>query len=197
MIIKICGIQNPVIARKAVELGAHWIGIVFYSKSRRWVDMDTATYIAHTVFESGGIPIAVFANASVDEILTACGTTGIRMVQLHGIQSIQASESLPKEYPRIYGMPASEDLHKVPGYPERDFILFDAACPGSGEKFNWTDFHYEGPYRWILAGGLTSENVALGIQSLNPFGVDVSSGVENEQGKKTIEKINAFMRSVV
>lgn len=197
MIIKICGIRCPKIAAQAIGVGAHWIGVVFAKRSRRLVDLKTAKAISMAVLDMGGTPVGVFENALSEEILTICKETGIRVVQIHGIQSILDSQFLPEEYQRIYALGSNAVLPEIPSCsPVRDFILFDGPCSGSGEKFNWSDFHYEGPYRWILSGGLTAKNIALGIHSLKPFGVDVSSGVENLKGEKTMKKINALIRAI-
>jgi len=196
--IKICGIKHPEHAKEAIKFGANWIGIIFHPDSKRCVDIKTGKEIAKIARENGGIPVAIFVNHSAQEMLSVCQKTGIEMIQLHGNKSREEHIQLPRSYQRIYTYsvltPYSEDNGCD---PTKDFLLFDCQEPGSGKTFDWDNFSYQGKFRWLLAGGLTSKNVKKGISKLNPFGVDVSTGVENLKNEKDLKKIQKFISVVL
>jgi len=200
--IKICGISCPDMAREAVHAGANMIGLVFHPASPRYVTVDAAREIARVTRENGGIPVGIFVNHSADEMIEICEMTEIQTLQLHGDTARAQQHLLPDHYQRIYVQAVLENgelqhdasLHTL--NPERDFILFDHCDPGSGKPFPWGTFHHDLPFRWLLAGGLNAANVVSAIQQLQPDGVDVSSGVERERGKKDIGLIRKFIDAV-
>ncbi|WP_423063988.1 phosphoribosylanthranilate isomerase [Candidiatus Paracoxiella cheracis] len=202
-IIKICGITDPGLAAETVRLGAHYIGIIMYEHSKRYVNVLQAKYIAAAVKDAGGIPVAVFVDTPPHEIKSICKICDIDTVQLHGSISRKGHQYLPESFQRIYVMHVNDDGSLNPDADhglnyldkKRDFILFDGVKGGSGQFVNWNNFTYDGMFHYLVAGGLTPENVSSVISLLHPSGVDVSSGVEQTPGVKDKHLIKQFIDS--
>jgi phosphoribosylanthranilate isomerase len=198
-IIKICGVTNPDMAEKAASAGAHFIGIVFHPASARYVSINQAITISHAARKGGALPVAVFVNQTAAEMQNICEQSNIDIVQLHGETARLNHHLLPPEYQRIYvkNISANGRLQIDTGLShlrtERDMILIDHETPGQGNSINLEGFHYDLPFPWLLAGGLTSSNVAKTILDLQPDGVDVSTGVESSLGNKDIHLIQSFI----
>ena len=199
LIIKICGVRDPVIAEQAVKAGANLIGIIFHPGSPRYVDVDHAIAISDTIIKAGAKPVAVFVNQSFAEMHEICELTNIKTIQLHGTFSRSQHYLFSNDYQRIYVKAAGENQDDK-GMKfldcDRDMILIDHPDSGCGKSFDWKTFKYNLPFRWLLAGGLTPSTVASAIHELLPDGVDVSSGVEVSRGQKDIALIKQFILSV-
>lgn len=202
-IIKICGIIDPELAVNAVRLDANYIGIVMDKHSKRYVNIQQAKVIANSVNKAGGVPIAVFVDTPANEMLAICGECDIKTVQLHGSISRKEHRHLPHSFERIYTIPVNQNGIPCPDIDDglehlddkRDFILFDGVKGGSGQAFNWNRFKHTSKFPFLLAGGLTPDNVATAINTLRPNGVDVSSGVEKKLGLKDIKLIKQFIEN--
>lgn len=201
-IIKICGINSPAIAKMAAIAGANYIGLVFHPDSPRYIHPADAREISRAAREHGATPVAIFVNHHADAMQNICKIAEINTVQLHGDNSRREHHLLPDDYQRIMVQSINEngelqnDIELNSLFPERDFILIDHCNPGSGKTFSWKDFKYDLSFPWLLAGGLTNSNVKNAINLLQPNGVDVSSGVEMERGKKDMELIKKFINTV-
>ena len=163
------------------EYKPDYIGFVF-AESKRKVSPHEAAKLREKL-NPDIIPVGVFVNESIENILKI---DFINMIQLHGSES--------EEYVRELKSQTNKPVIKA-GYSEAaDYLLFDNPEPGSGKTFDW-DTIGEIKKPFFLAGGLNMENVAEAIQKLNPFAVDVSSGVENPEksGFKDPEKIKEFI----
>lgn len=204
ILIKICGISSPDIAAQTARAGADYIGIVFHPHSPRYIDKNIAKEVVHAAKENGAEPVAVFVNQSAEEMQQICEDTDINVIQLHGDIARSQQHLLPIHYQRIVASVVLSDKKSLNTQAEvyssyckeRDFLLFDSATPGKGQSFDWQQFKYSYSFRWFLAGGLTAQNVQQAIQLLNPTGVDVSSAVEIEPGKKDIKRIIEFINAV-
>ncbi len=201
-IIKICGIRDPGMAEQAANAGANLIGIIFHPLSPRYVSLVQAAEISMAANKAGASPVAVFVNHMDAEMRFICETANIHIVQLHGAIARAHHHLLPDEYQRIYVQSVSDkgELQTDDGLryldTERDLVLIDHAEPGQGNIINRRRFHYDLPFPWILAGGLSPSNVVAAINDLQPNGVDVSSGVESSKGNKEIFLIQKFISSV-
>lgn len=199
MIVKICGITNVADALVAVESGADALGFMFYEPSPRAISPGSAAEIIRQL-PPFIVKVGVFVNAEVDFVTSAVRECGLNLLQFHGDE--------PPEYCLQFGVMSmkafrvrdAESLKLLPRY-ETDAWLLDACVAdrfgGSGETFNW-DLAIEarGMGRPIfLAGGLTPENVAEAAARVQPFGVDVSTGVEAAPGKKDPAKVRAFVKA--
>jgi phosphoribosylanthranilate isomerase len=204
VLIKVCGLRDAEMAQQAVLAGANFIGLVFHQDSKRNVEIPQAKIIAAAVKASGAIPVAVFVDQTAQKMQEICTAIDVQVVQLHGAAARREHNKLPAEYQRIYVRPVTlegeicvdSDGGLAHCNSERDYLLFDNERPGSGQTFNWEKFNYTDKFRWFLSGGLTPDNVGLGIQKFAPSAVDVSSGVENKPGEKDIAKIKKFIAEV-
>jgi phosphoribosylanthranilate isomerase len=193
--IKICGIREPSMATEAVNAGAHLIGIVFHPLSPRYVSLAQAALISHATKAAGGSPVAIFTQHTDVVMRDICEATDIQIIQLHGTIARQFHHAMPQDYQRIYVLNAVTDpFHHLD--PDRDMLLLDHPDPGRGNRFNAAGFKYPLQFPWLLAGGLTPDNVAAMLTALRPDGVDVSSGVETLRGQKDRVLIKQFITNI-
>ncbi len=195
--IKICGLKDPLVARKAALSGADFIGLVFHPTSKRYISLTEAKAICAALVDTPATPVAVFTEHSAKEMQTICEACGVDTVQLHGSLSRAEHALLPSQYQRIYVHSLSE-CNTVPLAcdPKRDYLLFDSDIPGSGIALDWDTFQYIGPFRVFLAGGLSPMNVRTAIQKCRPAGIDVSSGVESAPGEKELSLIQQLIQEI-
>jgi phosphoribosylanthranilate isomerase len=193
--IKICGITRAEDALSAERAGADAIGLIFANSKRR-VGLEQAAAIG-AALGPFTVRVGVFVNAPLELVEAAVEAAGLQAVQLHGKEDAAYAENLMARVPVIKAVAVG------PGFDAaawRDFpaqaLLVDGLLPGSGEPFDWewAAGLREFP-RLILAGGLTSQNVAAGIRSLRPYAVDVASGVESSPGIKDEERVQEFVRA--
>lgn len=206
--IKICGNTSLEDALLAADAGADAVGFVFAPSPRRVTADQVATITAR--LPSATERIGVFVDAGFDEVeaaVLACGLTG---VQIHFDGGAELAYRLRQRFGP--GLRILRVLHFGPGLTERagvaakdesvDGILIDSrtatAVGGTGIAFDWEAaeslFHSAG-MRLVVAGGLTPSNVAEAVRKLQPWGVDVVSGVEAAPGRKDPEKVRAFVAS--
>ena len=205
--IKICGVTRPEDAAHAVACGAEAIGINFFPGSPRFVPADVAREIVGAVADRAEV-VGVFVNEPPGAIVALCGRVGIRRVQLHGDEPPGDAALLPLWRMKAVHADRAPDLPALHAYPCEAF-LFDAggrgAYGGTGRELAWGELGKRfpgivGPRRpgeprkpWLLAGGLTPENVERAILAARPFGVDVASGVESFPGRKDPGKVKTFI----
>jgi len=195
--VKVCGITNLDDALVAVAAGADALGFVFYDKSPRFINPVKAAEIILRLppFVQ---TVGLFVNEETEQINWTVDYCGIDVVQLHGNETpddcLEVKRRVIKAF-RIQNNISIDPLNKyqVSGY------LLDAWSPdaygGTGRTFNWELAEAAKQYGpVILAGGLIPENVAEAIKVVNPYAVDVSSGVESSLGKKDPQKVRAFIR---
>ncbi len=198
--IKICGIKTIPDALAAVDAGADLIGFNFYPKSPRYVEVGMVRNIMSVMRRIGRVTcVGVFVNASVGEILATMDTLGLNLAQLHGDEMPEMLRMLNgKAFKAFRGIPESID-----GFERQDApaFLVDAAVKGvyggSGVTADWDGAaELAKKYPLLLAGGLTPDNVAEAVSRVQPWGVDVASGVESAPGKKDPVKMKAFVQAV-
>lgn len=213
--VKICGTTNLEDALAAVEAGADALGFVFYNNSPRKVNMETAREIVAELPESVE-KVGVFVDHSTEEIRGIVERAGLTAVQIHGTASTGLFENRDQVEDRfgvaklIAVIPGNQLVNGglvIPDEAKKKLyaILIDSgagASPGgSGKTFDWEEAHrmvqaisFVVPV--IVAGGLNSANVGKAMQRLQPWGVDVASGVELRPGKKDPGKVQAFVQAV-
>ncbi len=196
--IKICGIVHPDDAAAAVDAGAELIGLNFVPGSPRRLSLDMAERIATRV--AGQVErVAVFQNASWDEIERVTRRVDLERIQLHGDETEQDVEML--DYPVIKAVRGA-DREAAETYPGTLLLLdHPTRGGGQGQAWNWAEaaaLIREG-IDIILAGGLSPDNVAQALEALGdylPWGVDVATGVEGEAFRKDLERMQAFVAAV-
>ncbi len=195
MWVKICGITNEEDALMAVALGADAVGFVFAASSRQ-VSVGTVRDITRRL-PPEILTIGVFRDHAPSYVIDTVLEAGLRGAQLHGHETPpMAAEIRPKVQTLIVAFPAGASaIDRFDEYGA-DAMLLDAASPGSGQTFDWSLIDaVPDNRRLILAGGLTPANVADAVQRVEPWGVDVSSGVEAEPGRKDPRLVQAFIRA--
>ncbi|MGH2905623.1 MAG: phosphoribosylanthranilate isomerase [Solirubrobacterales bacterium] len=202
--VKICGLRREEDAALAVQLGAWALGMIMWPASPRYCEPERAAAIADAHGRSAEIA-GVFVDQKLDEVVGLTGELGLSIVQLHGSEGQQYCEVVAQRTGarvikafRVRDRSIHSELGK---FWDVNFHLLDsykAGVPGgTGETFDWR-FLDAGSRRvpLILSGGLNPENVALAIETLHPYAVDVASGVELEPGVKDPEKMRAFFEAV-
>ena len=197
--VKICGITSEVDAQAAVDAGADAIGFMFYEESPRFVTIEQAKTI------SAALPphimrVGVFVNADEAFINRALDECLLNILQFHGDETPEDCGRFPIMTLKAFRVQGPETLEVMESYSTSGFLL-DAyskdALGGTGETFNWDLAVQAQKFRRpiFLGGGLTPDNVVEAVQKVEPFAVDVSSGVESEPGKKDAVKMKAFVES--
>jgi phosphoribosylanthranilate isomerase len=202
--VKICGINDASGMNAAVTAGADFVGLNFFPPSPRAVTPEQAGALAL----AGPLKVGLFVDPTDDDIARILAAVPLDFIQLHGNESparcaaVRARFGLPVM--RALGIATRADLAQLADYaPHVDRFLLDAKAPpgaelpgGNAAPFDWSLL--EGatvPRPWLLAGGLTPENVADAIRITGAPGVDVSSGVERARGVKDPARIAAFIRA--
>jgi phosphoribosylanthranilate isomerase len=195
--VKICGMTNPQDAAAAAEAGADLIGMIFYEKSPRAVMMDAARAIARAV-PPWVVKVGVFVNPAEDLVREAIAMGDLNMLQFHGEETPGFCRQFGLLSMKAFRMRDEGILSRLQEYPT-DAWLLDAYSPGraggTGETFNWDLAVRAAAFGRpiFLAGGLTPENVEQAIRQVNPWGVDVASGVEERPGVKDHARMRAFI----
>lgn len=197
--IKICGIKNVQEAALAVEAGADAIGFVMAESPRR-VTPEEVEMI------SRGIPpfvskVGVFVNEDPPVVKEIADRCGLDVLQFHGQEPPSSLEGFRQKVIKAFSLKDEESLWELERYEAAaDAFLLDTYVPGvpggTGKTFHWSlveKIRCSKPI--ILAGGLNIDNIMTALQQVNPYGVDVSSGVEDEKGKDPI-KMKNFVRKV-
>lgn len=197
MIVKVCGITNEEDALLSVAMGATALGFVF-APSKRQITVGRAADIVKRL-PPGVLTIGVFRNHDPRTVTRIVREAGLRGAQLHGRETVAEVDDVIGEIGWVMkavvaGSPEAEHCDRY----RTDLILVDSATPGSGETYDWSliDVMPKGP-RYVISGGLHHGNVAQAISTLRPFGVDVSSGVEREPGRKDATKVRKFVQNAL
>jgi len=198
--VKICGITNLADAQVAVEAGADAIGFIFYEKSPRFVTIQQAAEISKQL-PPFVMRVGVFVDADTDFITRAIGDCNLNLLQFHGDEAPEFCTQFGLMSMKAFRVRDMESLKEFPKY-QTDAYLLDAfsstTLGGTGKTFSW-DLAVEAQKFGkpiFLSGGLTPENVADAVKKVQPFAVDVSSGVEITPGKKDAAKVRAFIFAV-
>jgi phosphoribosylanthranilate isomerase len=195
--VKICGITNLDDARHATACGADALGFVFYPGSPRFVEPDQARKI---VAELPPLvtTVGLFVNEPPDRIREMVDFCGLNTVQLHGDEEPDQCCYPPCRVIKALRLRNSMQSSLFAAY-KVSALLLDAYVPdqfgGTGHCCDWAQAASVSlQHRVILAGGLNPENVAEAVRQVRPYGVDVSSGVEDQPGQKNPEKVARFIR---
>jgi phosphoribosylanthranilate isomerase len=206
--IKICGNTSLADAQLAAEAGADAVGFVFSPSARRVTAEEAAQIVPH--LPAALEKIGVFVDAGFEEIVATVEAAGLTGVQLHFDAPAALAGQLRERFGsrlRILGVVhfdarAGKRVAAIARDEYIDALLLDsrtaAAVGGTGVAFDWDAargliFDADGPVKFIVAGGLTPENVAEAVATLRPWGADVVSGVEAAPGRKDAAKVRAFV----
>ena len=195
--VKICGITNLEDALAAAEFGADAVGFVLYPNSPRHIKPAQAKLIIDQL-PPYVTSVGVFANQAEEEIWRMREACGFDLVQLQGDESPGFCQRFGSRVVKAIRVKDHGSIRQMAEYSVRAFVLdtYRENQPGgTGERFNWDLAIQARSFgRIILAGGLTPENVRDAITKVQPYGVDVSTGVEKHLGKKDHTKIERFIK---
>lgn len=207
MEVKICGLRSRGDLVAAAAAGATWGGLVFYPPSPRHVPLADARWIAEALPERLRL-VALTVDATDAEIEAILEAMPVSMLQLHGSETPERTAAVRDRFGlpvmKAVGVSEEGDLDGLPAYAGAvDMVLVDARPPegaelpgGNGVAFDWRlvrDMAWPAP--WMLAGGLTPENVAEAVRLTGAVRVDVSSGVEKARGVKDPARMDAFVQA--
>jgi len=199
--IKICGITRPEDAEQALALGADTVGCVFHAASARHVTAVIAQDIRVAVGDAGTL-VGLFVDPTVDQVQAVLDRVELDVLQFHGEESPAFCEQFQRPYLKAVAMSPDVDLAAVnSAYCSARGLLLDSAHEGqfggTGHRFDWEWIDAGLEKRFMLAGGLTANNVGDAIRQVRPAAVDVSSGVEKKQGIKDRDRMRAFIEAAV
>ena len=205
LIVKICGLSDPASLDAALAAGADMVGFVFFPRSPRHVGVEQARALGARVSgRAQKVALTVDAdNAALRSLIDALEPD---ILQLHGKETPERVADIRARFKRpvmrAIGLSERNDFGRIAAFGAvADHLLFDARPPagsdrpgGNGEAFDWTLLReIETPRPWLLAGGLTCDNVETALRETKAPGLDVSSGVESAPGVKDVDKITQFI----
>lgn len=198
--VKICGLTRSADIHAAVAAGADSIGLVFYARSARNLELQQAAALAREIpaFVSLTALLLNPDGALVEAVLREVKP---EILQFHGQEEAAFCNSFGRRYIKAVAMGGSADelARTCDSHPDASGYLLDSHAPGdmggSGTAFDWSKIHHS-TLPLILAGGLNPGNVGQAIEQVRPWAVDVSSGVEQAPGLKSADKINSFLAAV-
>ncbi len=199
MFVKFCGMTRECDVEAAIECGADAVGFVFYKQSPRYVSFEKARSLMAYLSGTTTKAVGVFVDEDAAHITDIAQDIGLAYVQVY---SQEAGQSIQRHIPVImaYRVGSADDLAGVI-LPPGGYILLDSFSKsvfgGSGMMFDWNLlYNFSFLKSAIVSGGLRPDNVAELVHRIRPFGVDVSSGIEESPGIKSAVKMRAFMKSV-
>ena len=206
MIIKICGIKNRDTLMCCENNNISFFGMIFYTKSPRNISIENANELLKISEKLNINGVGVFVNKEIDKLKEIIEHTNLKYVQLHGSENELYIKNIKKLGVRIIksiSISIKDDLNKIKDYKSADYFLFDYKpkkndLPGGNSKsFDWKilkSLKTDKP--WFLSGGVNINNIQQILSDINPYGIDLSSGVEKELGIKDNHIINNFIRKV-
>jgi phosphoribosylanthranilate isomerase len=206
MRIKICGITTVEQGTAIAQMGATDLGFICVPSSPRYLDLTKLQPLVATL-GSVANTVGVFADFSVMTIAHVVGLTELNTVQLHGNESIEFCQELREALPateiiKAWRVRDNSDLDKISAYSKVvDGLLLDAYHPdalgGTGQTLDWVQLSaFNPPIPWLLAGGLTPDNICMALSQLHPDGIDLSSGVEVAPGNKDLALVKQLFANL-
>lgn len=194
--VKVCGMRDPAQVSQLVDLGVDAIGMIFYSKSARNVSLEQARAVRNVVPAFVSL-VGVFVDMTVEEVNEVAKEAGLDLVQLHGNQDGEFASKLNIPYVRAIRVENSEVVESEISVHEnaRGFLLdtfSKDAFGGTGHRINDNLLINTDITRFILAGGINPENIEE-VLKLQPYAIDINSGVETSPANKDIEKVKKIL----
>lgn len=202
---KICGLSEPGGLQAAMHYGARYVGFVFYPASSRAVSIGMASLLSRQI-GTGVLAVGLFVNPTDEEVMRTVEQVPLDMIQLHGSESPGRVACIKKhtgmQVMKAIPVADENDLSQISGYETAaDWLLFDTKVynesGGTGHTFDWELLkgrNFKKP--WMLAGGITIDNVEEALRIIQPDAIDISSGVEKVRGQKDPDKIRDFLQKV-
>jgi len=205
--IKICGIKNTAILDCCDKLSVDYCGLIFYKKSPRSIDVQTASNLINYLKKKKSIPVGVFVNYDFYDLIDLIKIINLKYIQLHGNENNDYISRLKDKKNltiiKAIGIQSKNDLQQIELYSQADFFLFDYKSkknelPGGNAKlFNWSILKIINITKpWFISGGINKNNINELLENLIPYGIDISSGVEDQPGIKNTNKINEIVKII-
>lgn len=198
--VKVCGITNDEDARRAIRHGADALGFIMWDKSPRAVTVEQVAAISKTL-PPFVWKVGVFVNATPDEVEFATAMGRLDVAQLHGDEDVERYRHLAVRIIKAIGMSGPDDVARALALPKDVMPMADAHDPvlrgGTGKRASWihaAEVARERPL--ILAGGLNAENIVDAVETVRPWGIDVSSALEDRPGVKNASKVAVFFAAL-
>lgn len=201
--IKICGLRDAATASQVAQLGADAIGLVFYPPSPRYVSADVAAEIV-AALPAFVMSVGLFVNETAEVVSSVLAKVPLDLLQFHGDEDLAYCSQFDR--PFIKALRVKPDLNLLEYANQfvsplcRGILLdawVDGVPGGTGESFDWSLLPSDWPLPLILSGGLHAENIAAAVARVQPWAVDVSSGVESSKGVKDLHQVELFIRAVI
>lgn len=200
---KICGITRAQDALAAADLGVNAIGLNFYPQSPRAISVTDVENLVKGLPRRVSV-VALFVNPTPELVRQVLGTGAVDLLQFHGNESAEFCEQFETPYMKVVAVKLDSDLKsEFAKYESAQYMLLDSFDPimlgGTGNTFDWgrvIELTQKQRSRLVLAGGLGPANVREAIEIVQPFGVDVSSGVEASKGIKDLKMMQLFIQGV-
>lgn len=204
--VKICGVTRVDQAQALAQLDIQAVGLIGVPGTPRYINPEHMQTLV-TALPPSLETVGVFRNRPVSEVIDIAHQVGLTTLQLHGDETPADCERLAQECPAIGRIKAfrikdPRDLEVIQDYQTVvDRVLVDTYHPhqwgGTGIPLDWSLLRsFQFPRPWILAGGLNPENIQTALTLVHPFGIDVSSGVENAPGDKDLEKVKRLLEQI-
>lgn len=207
--VKICGLNEATALHAAINAGADWVGFVFFKRSPRYVSAHDAHMIWEQALEKKTVShfpqrVGLFVKPTVDEITTVLQNCTLDILQLYGVSEQEAASIRQITQKPVWVSYGIQERGDLPVSTLNDGLVIEAAQQahetrpgGNGQRIDWSLLaEWEAPAPWLLAGGLTPENVTEAITQSQALAVDVSSGVEKTPGVKDVNLIIDFIANV-
>ena len=205
MLFKICGLKNTKSLICCEKNNVAFFGMIFYEKSPRNITFDQAKNLTYLSSNLKINPVGVFVNHNMDDLKKIILSLDLKYIQLHGDEDQSYIDELKSQFSikiiKKISIGNIKDLNKINKYKNINYLLFDYKpkineLPGGNSKtFDWNLLKGEKIKQpWFISGGINETNIKNIQKSINPNGIDLSSGVEEYQGKKSNEKINNFFK---
>ena len=204
--IKICGIKKIETLKCCIQNNINYFGLIFYKKSPRFVSYESALDLINYSKNKNISSVGVFVNENIEYLNKMIKKLNFNFVQLHGKENDEYIKEIKKNHNtkiiKVISVSTLNDIKKVTKYPNSDLFLFDykpskKELPGgNAKKFNWSllrGIKIEKP--WFLSGGINIDNINEIKNYVIPYGIDVSSGVEENLGIKNNKKIVSLVKA--
>ena len=202
--VKICGVKETSTIDCCVKNNVDYFGLVFYSNSPRNINLEVALKLIRYVKSKKITPVGVFVNQPINELKDIIKKTHLNYIQLHGNEDSDYINLLKNEFElkiiKSIGIKEKNDFIKMKKLSNTDYFLFDYKPQinelpgGNAKKFNWLllqNIKINKP--WFISGGINISNIKEIHKNLIPYGIDISSGVEEKLGIKSSHKINKLL----
>lgn len=198
--IKVCGMTDAKVARAAVAMGVDAIGMILHADSPRRIDLDCARAIRAEIPAFVSL-VGVFVDCPQQDLNSIADQVGLDLVQLHGDETNEYTTSLNRPFIKAVRAKEPDQVnHDVQAFPNARAILLDPFVEGqhggTGQQLSAHLWPTDKVQNLILAGGLSADNVGVAIAQLNPFAVDLNSGLETMPGKKDLGLLAQAVQAV-